>query len=74
MPWIGDSARVQVLPIHTITLGQLERIIDEYRSDCTPELFPSWEFFSGHLEITNNQPDAELKKDDMLKNMKIIKS
>ena len=51
MPWIGDSARVQVLPIHTITLGQLEKIVQEYKSDCIPEIFPTWEFFSGHLEI-----------------------
>jgi len=51
MPWIGDSSRVLALPIHTITLGQLEKIVDEYRSDCIPELFPTWEFFSGHLEF-----------------------
>ena len=51
MPWIGDSARIPVLPIHTITLGQLEEIIKEYKSDCIPQLFPNWEFLSGRLEV-----------------------
>ncbi|WKZ70875.1 MAG: hypothetical protein QY331_06380 [Melioribacteraceae bacterium] len=51
MPWIGDSARVPILPIHSITLGQLAEIVKEYKSDCIPQLFPNWEFFSGHLEI-----------------------
>jgi hypothetical protein len=51
MPWIGDSAAVEVLPVHLITLGQLEEIVRVYRSDCIPELFPSIEFFLGHMEV-----------------------
>jgi hypothetical protein len=51
MPWIGDSTRVQVLPVHLITLGQLEEIVKKYRSDCIPELFPTMEFFLGHMEV-----------------------
>lgn len=51
MPWIGDSSHVNILPIHSITLGQLEQIVIAYKSDCIPQLFPSLEFFSGHLEI-----------------------
>lgn len=50
MPWIGDSARVQILPIHLVTLGHLEEIVKKYRSDCIPELFPTIEFFLGHME------------------------
>jgi hypothetical protein len=51
MPWIGASARVQVLPIHLVTLGHLEEIIKKYRSDCIPHLFPTLEFFLGHMEV-----------------------
>lgn len=50
MPWIGDSARVTVLPIHLVTLGHLEEIVKKYRSDCIPELFPTIEFFLGHMD------------------------
>lgn len=51
MPWIGASSRVQVLPIHLVTLGHLEEIIKKYRSDCIPQLFPTIEFFLGHMEV-----------------------
>lgn len=51
MPWIGASARVQILPIHLITLGQLEEIVKKYKSDCIPQLFPTIEFFLGHMEV-----------------------
>lgn len=51
MPWIGASARVTVLPIHLITLGQLEQIVQNYQSDCIPQLFPSMVFFLGHMEV-----------------------
>ena len=51
MPWIGDSTRVKVLPVHLVTLGQLEQIVTKYRSDCIPELFPTIEFFLGHMDI-----------------------
>jgi len=51
MPWIGDSARVTILPIHLITLGQLEEIVKVYRSDCIPDLFPTIEFLLGHMEV-----------------------
>ena len=50
MPWIGASSRVQVLPIHLITLGHLEEIVKKYKSDCIPQLFPTIEFFLGHME------------------------
>jgi hypothetical protein len=50
MPWIGDSSRVKVLPIHLVTLGQLEEIVKAYQSDCIPQLFPTLEFFLGHME------------------------
>jgi len=51
MPWIGDSASVEVLPIHLITLGQLEEVVKEYRSECIPDVFPNIEFFLGHMEV-----------------------
>lgn len=51
MPWIGASARVEVFPIHLVTLGHLEEIIKKYRSDCIPQLFPTLEFFLGHMEV-----------------------
>ena len=51
MPWIGTSARVQVLPIHLVTLGHLEEIIKKYKSDCIPQLFPTLEFFLGHMDV-----------------------
>jgi len=51
MPWIGTSARVAILPIHLITLGQLEEIVKAYQSDCIPHLFPSLTFFQGHMEV-----------------------
>lgn len=51
MPWIGASARVAVLPVHLVTLGHLEEIVKRYRSDCVPELFPTMEFFLGHMEV-----------------------
>jgi hypothetical protein len=50
MPWIGASSRVQVLPVHLITLGHLEEIVKKYKSDCIPQLFPTIEFFLGHME------------------------
>lgn len=50
MPWIGASSRVKVLPIHLVTLGHLEEIIKKYQSDCIPQLFPTMEFFLGHME------------------------
>lgn len=51
MPWIGDSARVTVLRIHLVTLGQLEEIVKKYRSECIPDLFPTLDFFTGHMEV-----------------------
>lgn len=51
MPWIGDSAKVKVLPIHLITLGQLEEIVRTYQSDCIPQIFPTLDFFTGHMNI-----------------------
>ncbi len=51
MPWIGASTHVQVLPVHLVTLGHLEEIVKKYRSDCIPELFPTIEFFLGHMEV-----------------------
>ena len=50
MPWIGDSSRVVVVPIHLVTLGHLEEIVKRYRADCIPELFPTLDFFLGHTE------------------------
>jgi hypothetical protein len=51
MPWIGDSSAVVVLPVHLITLGQLEEIVRAYQSDCIPDLFPNIEFFVGHMDL-----------------------
>ena len=51
MPWIGASARVTILPIHLVTLGHLEEIVKKYQSDCIPDLFPTIEFFLGHMEV-----------------------
>lgn len=51
MPWIGDSQRVELLPLHAITLGQLEQVVIQYKSDLVPELFPTIEFFTGHMEV-----------------------
>jgi hypothetical protein len=51
MPWIGASARVPVLRIHLVTLGHLEEIIKKYQSDCIPQLFPTLDFFLGHMEV-----------------------
>jgi len=51
MPWIGTSARVPVLRIHLVTLGQLEEIVTKYRSDCIPDLFPTLDFFLGHMTV-----------------------
>jgi len=42
---------VTILPIHQITLGQLQKIVEEYESECIPALFPTLDFFSGHMEI-----------------------
>ncbi len=50
MPWIGSSSRVEVLSIHLVTLGHLEEIIKKYKSECIPQLFPTLEFFLGHME------------------------
>jgi len=51
MPWIGTSARVPVLRIHLVTLGQLEEIVKKYQSDCIPDLFPTLDFFLGHMTV-----------------------
>jgi hypothetical protein len=51
MPWIGASTVVEVLPIHLVTLGQLEEIVKAYKSECIPQLFPNLEFFLGHMEL-----------------------
>ena len=51
MPWIGASSAVPVLPIHLVTLGHLEEVIKNYKSDCIPDLFPTLEFFLGHMEV-----------------------
>ena len=51
MPWIGSSTVIQPLPIHSITLGQLEEIIKAYKSECIPILFPSLDFICGRLEL-----------------------
>lgn len=51
MSWLGSSTRVTVLPVHLVTLGQLEDIIRKYQSDCIPELFPTLPFFLGHMEV-----------------------
>jgi hypothetical protein len=51
MPWIGASSAVAVLPIHLVTLGHLEEVVKVYKSDCIPQLFPTMEFFLGHMEV-----------------------
>ncbi len=51
MPWIGASARVTILPVHLITLGHLEEIVKRYSSECIPELFPTMDFFLGHMDV-----------------------
>jgi hypothetical protein len=51
MPWIGASARVPVLRIHLVTLGQLEEIVKKYSSECIPDLFPTLDFFLGHMLV-----------------------
>lgn len=51
MPWIGDSARVPLLPIHHVTLGHLEEIVKMYQADCVPDLFPTLNFFLGHMDF-----------------------
>lgn len=51
MPWIGASARVPVLRIHLVTLGQLEEIVKKYGSECIPDLFPTLDFFLGHMLV-----------------------
>jgi len=51
MPWIGDSSCITILPIHLTTLGQLAKIVETYKSECIPDLFPTLDFFSGHMEI-----------------------
>lgn len=51
MPWIGASSAVTVLPIHLLTLGQLEEVVKAYKSECIPQLFPTIEFFLGHMEV-----------------------
>ncbi len=51
MPWIGDSSRVSLLPIHLVTLGHLEEIVKKYSPDCIPQLFPTLNFFLGHMEV-----------------------
>jgi hypothetical protein len=51
MPWIGASSVVAVLPIHLVTLGHLEELVKVYKSDCIPQLFPTMEFFLGHMEV-----------------------
>jgi hypothetical protein len=51
MPWIGSSSAVPVLPIHLVTLGHLEEVVKAYRSECIPQLFPTLEFFLGHMDL-----------------------
>jgi hypothetical protein len=51
MPWIGASSRVIIFPIHLVTLGHLEEIVKKYQSECIPQLFPTIEFFLGHMEV-----------------------
>ena len=40
-----------MLPVHLVTLGQLEEIVKSYRSECIPQLSPSLDFFTGHMEL-----------------------
>jgi hypothetical protein len=44
-PVFGDSDNVELLPIHYVTLGQLNEIVIAYKSDCIPELFPDIKYF-----------------------------
>jgi hypothetical protein len=50
MPWIGDSSRVTIRPIHNATLGQLEEIVKTYQSELIPDLFHRIDFFTGHMD------------------------
>ena len=51
MPWMGASSVVAILPIHLVTLGHLEEVVKVYKSGCIPQLFPTMEFFLGHMEV-----------------------
>ena len=51
MPWIGDSGGVELTPLHSTTLGQLEQIVTKYQFECIPLLFPTLEFFTGHMLV-----------------------
>jgi len=51
MPYIAESTLVKPFPMHYVTLGHLEEIVKKYRSDCIPGLFPSIDFFMGHMYL-----------------------
>ncbi|MEO8514053.1 MAG: hypothetical protein ABI543_10865 [Ignavibacteria bacterium] len=51
MPWIGDSSRTTLIPLHSVTIGHLEQIVIKFQSECIPQLFPTIQFFTGHMEI-----------------------
>ncbi len=47
MPWIGDSSAVKVLPVHLITLGQLEEIVEPTNLIVSRSSFPISNFSWG---------------------------
>jgi len=51
MPSIAKSKLIKPLPIHFVTLGHLEDIVKKYQSDCIPTIFPTLEFFLGHMHV-----------------------
>jgi len=50
-PVFGNSTRVELLPIHYVTLGHLNEIVIAYKSDCIPELFPDIRYFERQAKL-----------------------
>lgn len=51
MPWIGNNAEIEIFEIHHVTLGQLEEIVKSHKSEFIPEIFPTLDFFTGHMLV-----------------------
>lgn len=56
LPMIGKAHLLQ--PIEYITIGQLEQIVQKYQPLFIPSVFPTLQFFAGHMVIVKRVRNA----------------
>lgn len=56
LPMLGSNCILK--PLDYVTIGHLESIIEKYKQEFVPKVFPTYHFFSGHMVIIKRVRNA----------------